>query len=79
MSFNLTPEHFVAFVCLVYVAGIFFRGFRLIRMIVWIGLWQLITPVRGFLEDSLMLGCGFWVVEYCYMYAVKRIRMINET
>jgi len=71
VTLNLTVGHFASFVVLVALAAQFFKGWQLIRVIAWLGLWQLLTPSRGFWEDSLMLGCGFWISECAYRFARK--------
>ncbi|SHM04838.1 hypothetical protein SAMN05216428_11269 [Nitrosospira sp. Nsp11] len=74
MNLNLTPEHFAGFLIAVVIITPFFKGGRLIRMIGWLGLWQLLSPVRGIVEDGLMLAVGFWIVEWCYLECQEHIR-----
>lgn len=73
MTINFTFEHIATFVSLVAVATVFFKGGQLIRMIAWLFLWQLLTPVRGWLEDGLMIGVGFWLLETSYKYVTEGV------
>lgn len=66
MTLNLTFQHLTTFIMLVAMATPFFKGWQLIRMIVWLALWQLLTPTRGWLIDGLMIGVGFWLAELSY-------------
>ena len=66
----------MAMICLVYV---FFTGHRLMRVIAWIFLWQLLTPTRDTLIDLTLLVTGFIIVEFCYLKTKVTLNNKAET
>lgn len=71
MEFNLTVQHFFAFAFMAYLASFFAKGTRLVRLVGWIALWQLLTPVRPIWQDVPMMLVGWALSEYLYHHAVK--------
>jgi hypothetical protein len=70
MELNLTIEHFMAFSLMAYAASFCCAGERLLRFIGWIGLWQLLTPVRPAWQDVPMMLVAWATVEALYFLAL---------
>lgn len=72
MELNLTIQHFAAFCFVAYVASFFAAGVRLIRLLGWIALWQLLTPVRPVWQDVPMMLASWAATEWIYSLATRR-------
>jgi len=72
MELNLTIQHFAGFCLMAYMASFFAAGARLIRLLGWIALWQLLTPVRPVWQDVPMMLIAWVATELVYSAATKR-------
>jgi hypothetical protein len=70
MTISLTVGHVLGFFLLVYAASFFASGVRLLRLVFWIALWQLFTPVRPLWIDIPMLLAGWLLLESIFSEAV---------
>lgn len=66
MELNLTIEHLADFCLMAYLASLCVTGHKLVRMICWIALWQLVTPVRPIWQDVPMMVVGLAITEWVY-------------
>lgn len=71
MELNLTIPHLLGFCVMAYMASSVVTGTKLYRLIAWIGLWQLATPVRPIWYDVPMMMVSFVAVEWAYLLALK--------
>lgn len=69
MQLNLTFEHFAAFALMAYIASHLAVGAQLARLIGFIGLWQLLTPVRPMFEDVPLMIAAWSATELLYRAA----------
>lgn len=67
MEFNVTLPHLLAFALSAYAATAFFKGGRLLRVVGWLALWQLLTPVRPWYGDVPLMATGFVIAEWLYL------------
>lgn len=66
MELNLTIAHLAAFCVMAYVASLFTKGARLLRLLGWIALWQLLTPERPMWQDLPQMLIGWLWAEFIY-------------
>ena len=71
MELNLPIPHLLGFLMTMYVASHFTSGARLWRVMGWVGLWQLLTPVRPAMLDVPLMVAGFVAVEWIYFMVLK--------
>lgn len=74
MELNITLAHFAAFALMAYMASFFATGARLARLVGWIFLWQLMTPVQPILIDVPMMLAGWGISELLYFLAMRLMR-----
>jgi hypothetical protein len=72
MTLNLTLEHLAGFFIMAYFATHFVGGMRLIRLLGWIALWQLLTPLRPTWQDLPMMLAAWALSELAYSKVGKR-------
>lgn len=70
---NLTIPHLLGFFVMAYMASSVATGTKRYRLIAWIGLWQLATPVRPIWYDVPMMMVSFVLVEWAYLMTLKAI------
>lgn len=67
MELNLTLDHLYGAVIMIFMLMPFFKGYRLLRVVTWVCLWQLLTPVRdAYIDLPLFIG-GFIIAEIIYL------------
>jgi hypothetical protein len=74
MTLNLTIGHFAGFCVMALVASAALTGMQLIRAIGFIALWQLLTPVRHPVTDTLLMMCAWSATEVLYLLAARWAR-----
>jgi hypothetical protein len=68
MVFNFTSAHLMGFVVMASIALMFVSSeAKLLRIVVWMLLWQLFTPTRPAWFDLPLMMVGFLIVERCFI------------
>lgn len=73
MVFNWDLAHMVPFVMMAMGATIFLRGIKLLRLIGWMFLWQLLTVEFPPSEDFPLMLAGFYIDERLYLVAMRHV------
>ena len=71
MELNLTLGHLAGWGIMSYISASFCTGFTLFRVIAFLGLWQLLTPVQPILIDLLAMFTTMAGAELLYRVATR--------
>lgn len=78
--FGLEPHFSMADLttfCWLAAAALFlFRAGRAIRLVVWIGMWQFLTPNRAPIPDLLLMYLAWSVSEVVFLSVMRRLNGI---
>ncbi len=69
---NLTIGHLLGFIWMALLASYFTSGPQLMRLLGWVFLWQLLTPVRPVWLDVPMMILGWMLSESVYRLYARR-------
>jgi hypothetical protein len=68
---NLTLEHFASFAIMAYCASFVAKGAQLYRLLGWLWLWQVFTPVRPVWLDIPLMVAAWAATEWLYLQASR--------
>lgn len=74
VTVNLTIGHLAGFILLTLAASQCLAGTQLLRAIGFIALWQLLTPVRPAIEDTLLMICAWSATELVFGFTHRWLR-----
>ena len=79
MELNLTLEHIFGAVVLSFLLAMFLHGWLLIRAIVWVFMWQILTPTNDILWLDFLSCFGlFFILEMINFFIKSTQENINN-